>query len=100
MIGYLQYGDNMSKEKGTAMDDGNWYAITTGTFLQLLVDTGNDPAIIFRVLEDTRVDEKSFTRRLEIVSVPNGAVVDTINGMDVKATSNVLNKFIEEGLIT
>ena len=80
-------------------DDGNWYAVTLGHFIGLLVDAGQDPAVRFRVVEDTKPDENGkFLRRIEFVLLPDGYVTD-----GAKRSSRVhktLKALLEAGVIT
>ena len=83
----------------TLYDDGNWHAVSMGVFLQLLVDAGQDPAVAFRVTGDSNLDvDGQFTRRMEIVVLPNGYVMQGIQaaGADVHT---VLGLLIERGLV-
>jgi hypothetical protein len=85
---------------GTAYDSGEWIATTMGQFLQILVDSGEDPAVVFRVIEDTPAGNASFVRRYELLCVPNGAVVATVLQVDPKMPVNkVLLEFIRQGLV-
>jgi len=55
--------------------DGEWYGATMGHFIGLLVDAGLDPAVMFRVVEDSEPDKSGrFVRRLEVIMLPNGYV--------------------------
>lgn len=91
-------------KRGVDFTDGRWIATTMGQFIQILVDCGNDPAIIFRVEDDRAVGEKSFIRKMTVYSVPNGSVVDLcgklgIIGSDVHGVYRVLQELIEAGLV-
>ena len=56
-------------------DDGNWYACTLGHFISLLVDAGTDPAVVYRVRQDSEPDEDGqFTRVFDLVVIPNGQI--------------------------
>jgi len=83
----------------TVLDDGGWHAVTIGVFLQLLVDAGRDPAVMFRVLEDGASDERgNFTRRIDMIMLPDGYVRSGIEstGADVH---EVLARLMEAGLV-
>lgn len=62
-------------------DDGNWHASTLGHFVGLLVDAGQDPAVCFRVKQDSESDKDGeFTRLVEVLLLPDGYVGDGIMG--------------------
>ena len=80
-------------------DDGKWHASTTGHFIGLLVDVGDDPAVTFRVVGKERPGEGyEIIQRLEVVMIPNGYVESVIRdtGADVHKT---LVALIERGLV-
>lgn len=87
--------------------DGRWVATTMGQFLQILVDSGQDPCVIFRVDTDIYLprDADSFVRKLTVFSVPNGAVVAMLNALSFfdddspHAVNKVLAEFLETGLV-
>ena len=84
--------------------DGRWIATTMGNFIQILVDSGNDPAIIFKVEHDRPVSDKSFVRKMTVYSVPNGAVVSMCEDLhiidsDIHGVYKVLQKLISAGLV-
>jgi len=98
----------MSDDKEDAVNytDGRWIATTMGQFLQILVDSGQDPCVIFRVTDDIPVpDSKTFVRLMAVFSVPNGAVVHTMNALGFldkdapHAVNKVLAKLLESGLV-
>lgn len=58
-------------------DDGQFYTVTLGHFIGLLVDAGQDPAVCFRVIGDETPDENGkFIRRMELFLLPNGYVAE------------------------
>ena len=66
-------------DKLSGYDDGNWYAVTLGTFIGLLVDAGQDPAVRFRVVEDGKADENGqFVRHIEFDLLPDGYVKEAV----------------------
>lgn len=80
--------------------DGQWIAMSVGQFCQILVDSGDKEAILFRVIQpDIRVDDKTFIREYQVIQVPSGAVQANIDALDA-ATHKVLAGFLERGLIT
>ena len=95
------------EEETVDYTDGRWIATTMGQFLQILVDSGQDPCIIFRVNEDTRVPDEGnlFVRELTVLSVPNKAVVNTMDSLGFyndgtpHAVNKVLAKLLEAGLV-
>ena len=96
--------DNETREP-IDFTDGRWIATTMGNFIQILIDSGNDPAIIFRVEEDRSVSDKSFIRKMTVYSVPNGAVVGTCEALDIidsdtHGVYKVLQELIAAGLVT
>lgn len=85
-------------------DDGRWTASTLGFFIGLLVDTGQDPAVCFRVVEDSEPDEKGrFIRHYDLLTLPNGYVYKGISqcyGPQGKTRIHkVLRAFLDEGVI-
>lgn len=79
-------------------DDGNWYAVTLGHFIGLLVDAGQDPAVVFRVSEDSEVDENGkFVRRMEIVILPDGYV--RVAARQAHRVHKTLAALLEKGLV-
>ena len=83
---------------GFEFDDGNWYACTLGEFISLLVDAGDDPAVMFRVVDDSECDaDGKFVRKFELVSVPDGYVAATAR--KCKGIHKTLRLMIEGGAI-
>jgi len=83
---------------GAAYDDGNWYAVTLGFFISLLVDAGQDPAVMFRVILDSPSDEKgTFVRRLNIIMLPDGYVAEAVK--QCKGVHKVLKALLEKGVV-
>ena len=83
----------------TQLDDGKWHAVTMGVFVQLLIDAGMDPAVVFRVLSDGEPDDDGqFVRNIQVMLLPDGYIVPAIRktGADVH---DVLRQFIEKGLM-
>lgn len=84
--------------------DGRWFATTMGQFLRILVDSGQDPCIIFRVDSDTMYKMGTFIRKMTVYSVPDGTVGFMIDSLGINhegphMIDNVLAKFIESGLV-
>lgn len=80
---------------------GTWHASTTGRFMPLLLDVGADPVIAWRILEDGEPDDEGeYTRRMEIVLVPNGQVRETFAALDVQGVDRVLGEFLRHGIVT
>lgn len=79
--------------------NGNWHAMTLGQFLSIMVDSGTDPAVLMRVTNDGPVIDGSFIRHLEVIMLPNGRVVETINDNEAETIHNVLLKLIKAGLV-
>jgi hypothetical protein len=78
-------------------DDGTWYTVTLGHFIGLLVDAGQDPAVSFRVVEDSQPDENGkFCRKMEIVLLPDGYVKAAASR---GRTHSTLVALIEAGLV-
>lgn len=65
-----------------ANNDDNWRAATLGHFIGLLVDTGQDPVILFRITARINCADNAFVQRLEVLQVPDGAVVGMIQAFD------------------
>jgi len=80
--------------------DGEWYGATMGHFIGLLVDVGLDPAVMFRVVEDSEPDDNGkFIRRLEVIMFPNGYVVDGLKAQNVDRAHKTLVALIEAGIV-
>jgi hypothetical protein len=78
--------------------DGSWIAMSVGQFCQILIDSGEKEAILFRVADDVPINNKSFIRQYEVLQVPSGIVQGVIDYK--KATVHkVLAGFLEKGLI-
>lgn len=90
----------------TDYTDGRWIATTMGQFLQILIDSGSDPCVIFCVDEDIDAgDDKSFIRKMTVYSVPNGSVVRMCQELgiidsDTHGIYKVLAEMIEGGLVS
>lgn len=84
----------------TDYTDGRWIAMSVGQFCQILIDSGENEAILFRVIQpDEQVTATSFVREYQMFQVPSGAVKDYIEATHA-ATHKVLDGFLERGLIT
>jgi len=79
--------------------DGDWIAMSVGQFCQILIDSDENEAILFRVADDVPVDDKSFIRQYEVLQVPSGIVQGVIDYKKA-AVHKVLAGFLERGLIT
>jgi hypothetical protein len=94
-------GNKKINPEGTDISSGEWIAVPIGYFVHILVDSGLDPVIMFRVTEDGPRDSKgSFVRRMEILSVPNGFVLDTARKENVNYIHEGLEKQVDRGIIT
>ena len=83
---------------GVAYDDGNWYAVTLGFFIGLLVDAGQDPAVMFRVVDDSPPDEKgTFVRTLKVIMLPDGYVAE--GARKCKGIHKTLIALLEKGIV-
>jgi len=81
-----------------AYDDGNWYAMTLGEFIGLLVDAGQDPAVVFRVVDDSESDEDGkVVRKLEVVLLPDGYVAHAAK--QCAGVHKTLRLLIEGGVV-
>ena len=81
-------------------DDGKWTAMTMGHLLSLLVDAGQDPAVIMRVIEDTPVSDTKFVRKIEIIMIPNGSIIDILVENNVDRIHKTLLALLENGVIS
>ena len=91
----------MSKQSNdeARYDDGNWYAVTLGHFIGLLVDAGQDPAVQFRVVKDTEPDKNGkFLRKIELVLLPDGYVLEGVK--ESYRIHKTLKALLEAGLIS
>jgi len=101
-------GAHVQGENGMSdYTDGQWIATTMGQFIQILVDSGHDPCIIFRVEEDKYPDgeESSFVRKMTVYSVPDGSVVDMLRELGMTGEGHygiykVLGQLIQAELVT
>lgn len=82
-------------------EKGLWHATTMGVFLQLLVDSGVNEAILFRVIEkkDYPDDKGLFASRMEVVVVPDGHVLDEMTQRTPIHTNNILAKLLKARLL-
>ena len=79
-------------------NDGQLYAVTLGHFIGLLVDAGNDPCVVFRVVADTPVDKDGkFLRKIELTLVPDGYVGAAIKESD--RVHKTLKALYERGVV-
>jgi hypothetical protein len=92
-----EVGKKAEMEVEAKYDDGQWYTVTLGHFIGLLVDAGQDVAVKFRVLGDSEPNEGgAFVRHMEMFLLPNGYVVGAAQGDRVHKT---LMALIEKGLV-
>lgn len=81
-------------------DDGEWHAGTLGHFIGLLIDSGIDRAVTYKVIEDGQVgNDGQFIRHLEIVMLPNGCVKDQLNKMQCHSVHKTLMALLESGVV-
>jgi hypothetical protein len=81
-------------------DDGRWYLLSMGAFIQVLVDTGGDPAVAMRVLENGQPDENGdFVRRMEVVQIPNGHVLEVYRRLPCAAAERVIRERLKKGVV-
>ena len=100
-----RWENKADNDLGVDYTDGRWIATTMGQFIQILVDSGNDPCVIFRVDADTEWPGDTFVRKMTVWSVPDGAVTDMMRnleivGSDRHAIYKVLKTLLERGLVT
>lgn len=79
-------------------DDGEWTLLSLGMLIQVMVD-GGDVAAFMRVLEDRRLSEKKFSRRMEIILAPNGYVLEEAKRVGCDRVHKVIGALIEGGLV-
>jgi hypothetical protein len=93
--------DVCSNGEGVAFDDGRWHAATLGHLASLLIDSGNDSAILFRVVGDGPfLESGAFARRWEIITIPNGLVRAMLRQYGVNHAHKTLKAYLEAGLVT
>ena len=80
-------------------DDGRWYAGTLGHLVSLLIDE-QDTAALFRVVEDEPVEDGVFVRRLEVVLVPDGHVLEQMHRHGVERAHKTLAALMSAGKVT
>lgn len=83
----------------TDYTNGNWHAATLGEFVSLLIDSGGDPAVIFRVVEDEPSKDGAFVRHLEVMMLPQGRVKEKINQVKPESIHNTLVDLIKAGVV-
>jgi hypothetical protein len=83
----------------TDYTNGKWHAMTLGEFIAIMVDSGNDPAVLIRVTKDEPSQDKSFIRHLEVMIIPQGKVIDTIQQVQPDSIHKVLVALINGGVI-
>lgn len=89
----------MSKKLYT-FDDGEWYAATLGHFVSLLIDSG-DVAVLYRVTNESGDDENGRYRcTFEIVTLPDGHIVDAINEKGEIGIHKVLAALLAQGVVS
>jgi len=82
-------------------DNGQAYAVTLGEFISILVDAGQDPAVIFRVVEDGPPDETGgFVRKFEVIMVPDGHVIEEMKVQGVHRIHKVLRALLDAGKVS
>jgi len=77
----------------------DWKASTLGVFICYLIDN-LDPVVIWRITGETDVGDGIFTQDIELVLVPDGSVVETLEAL--KGGSSIektLVALIDAGLI-
>lgn len=90
-----------SQGANTMPDDHEWTACTLGFFVQLLIDTGHDPAVIFRTVEDFEPDENgAFIRRLEVLMIPDGQVQRAIHATGAERIHKTLFALLREEAVS
>jgi len=79
-------------------DDGHWYASTLGHFISLLVDAGQNPAVCFRVVDDSESDaDGKFVRHIELLMLPDGYVAEGVDGCH--GVHKTLMHLLEAGVV-
>ena len=59
-----------------------WIFCTLGEFIQHIVDWGHDPAVCYRVVEDSESNEGGeFTRTVVVQFLPAGNVLDALKAV-------------------
>lgn len=80
--------------------DGNWYAMTLGQFIGLLVDAGQDPAVLFRVTANGIPDgDGHFARTIVVTLLPNGYVKPAIGAHGCKRVHKTLDAMLKTGVV-
>ena len=81
-------------------DDGKLYAMTMGEFVSILIDSGGDPAVLVRVVENGPAVGDQFVRDWEIAQMPRELVTQTMAKRKPDFVSKVLFEFIKAGMFT
>jgi hypothetical protein len=81
-------------------DDGRWYAGTLGHFVALLINAGQDPVVLFRVVQNEPIQDGEFVRRFEVVIVPDGQVLEQMHRHGVERAHKTLAAMMSAGKVT
>lgn len=86
----------------TDYTDGNYYAMTLGEFVSLLIDSGGKDSVIMRVVMDFDHEDGHgvFTRQLEAFLIPNGQMKKRIREIQPVGIHKLLKSLMEADLIT
>jgi beta-phosphoglucomutase-like phosphatase (HAD superfamily) len=83
-----------------SVEDGNWYAMTTGTFVGTLADS-RDEVVVMRVVEDTPPDIQGvWSRHFEVWTVPNGHVREMLAKLKPAGEHKLLTELLKGNVLT
>lgn len=91
---------NGKQAQAGCYDDGKWHASTLGHFVGLLVDN-DDQAVLFRVVHESADDARgAYICTFEVMTLPQGRVIEAINEKVPIGVHPVLSALIAEGIIS
>lgn len=79
-------------------DNGEFVAMTMGQFCQLIIDAGPLDAVLFRVVHDEPVNDKSFIREMSVFLVPDGSIAEAITETGARV-HKILAGMLENGFV-
>lgn len=79
--------------------NGNWHAATLGQFIAMLIDSGRDEAVLFRIMDGPPEDLGAFVRQMHIILLPQGQVTDWIDGVKPEGIEKSLAALIKAGAV-
>lgn len=88
----------MSGDAGS-WTDGEWTAMTLGTFVGIMIDSQERDAVLVQVVEDKELSHHSFSRELRVLMVPNGHITEQMREKGVDRVHKVLASYLKGGVL-